>query len=291
MRNRFIAALAALAALQATAQETPADGHAAHSHDAPPAATEPPAHEHGAHAHAADSPAPPSDADRAAAFPDVSGMPAMAMSTMNPLVSLVTVERLEAQDTSEGTLTSWHVNASIGRDLAKLWIRTEGERLGGATERADLEVLWGHSVSPWWDVVAGARRDLDPGAPRTLAAVGIQGTAPLRIGLAATLYAAEGGVAAARAEAHYEVRVTNRVILQPRVEMNWASTGDASRAEGAGLTSADLGVRVRFEIRREVAPYVGLEHARRFGGTADAARAAGEDASDTRLVAGIRLWF
>jgi copper resistance protein B len=209
----------------------------------------------------------------------------------DPLNKLVLLDRLETQNADGGTLQRWDLETWVGRSLTKVWIRTEGERQSGATARAELELLWGKSFARWWELVAGARSDFEPGPTQNWAAVGIRGTAPYRIDLEATAYLGDGGRAALRVKSHYELLVTNKLILQPLAELNWYAQRDAARGLGAGLASAEIGLRLRYEVKREVAPYVGLVAERKFGGTADFSRAAGHDPSDTRLVAGIRLRF
>jgi len=267
--------------------------HAEHMNHAAPAGAAEPA-DHADHAdHAAASYAAPafSDADRAAAFPDLSDMPLGEMMRSDPLNKLVLLDRFEWQDASGGTPLQWDLDAWIGRSLSKLWIRSEGARRAGDTERAELELLWGHSFARWWELLAGARQDFEPGPTRGWAALGVHGTAPYRVDLEATAYVGDGGRAALRVKSRYELLITNKLILQPLVELNWYSQSDAQRGIGAGLADAEIGLRLRYEIRREVAPYIGLAHEHRFGDSRDFARAAGHDSSDTRLVAGIRLWF
>ncbi len=236
--------------------------------------------------------APPvTAADRAAAFPDLGDVHAEHSMPEDPLNKRVLLDRLETQDTDGGHLLRWDVDAWVGRSLNKLLIRSEGDRRAGHTERSELELLWGHGFARWWDVVAGARRDLDPGPARSWAAVGVQGTTPYRFDLEATAYFGERGRAALRLKTRYEVLVTNKLILQPLAELNWYAQRDAARALGAGLANAQLGVRLRYELRREVAPYVGLVRETKFGDTAELARAAGRAARDSGLVIGLRLRF
>ena len=235
--------------------------------------------------------APVTDADRAAAFPAVGDARIHHTMLENPLNKLVLLDRFETQDASGGDVLRWDLDTWIGHDLRKLWIRTEGEQVSDATERAELELLWGKGFARWWDFLAGARRDFAPGDDQTWAGAGVRGIAPYRFELEATTYIADGGRAALRFETQYDILVTNRLVLQPLLELNWYAESDAARAVGSGLSDGELGLRLRYEFRREVAPYVGLVHERKFGSTADFARAAGDEPSDTRLVAGIRLWF
>jgi len=186
---------------------------------------------------------------------------------------------------------AWDATLWAGYSFNKLAVRTEGEKHGGNTERADLELLWSHSVARWWDVVAGARSDFEPGATQSWSAFGVQGLAPQRFALEATAYLGDGGRSAARFEGEYELLITPRLILQPQLELNWYGQSDAARGLGSGLSTAEAALRLRYEFKRELAPYVGLVRDRKFGATAGYARAEGDDADDTRLVAGLRLRF
>jgi copper resistance protein B len=186
---------------------------------------------------------------------------------------------------------NWDANAWFGYAFNRFAVRTEGELVDGDTEGAELELLWAHSFARWWDVVAGARADFEPGSSRSWAAVGVQGLAPYRFELEGTAFVGENGDTAARFEGQYELLITNRLILQPQLELNWYGQSDPERRIGAGLSRVEAGLRLRYEFRREVAPYVGLVRERLVGSTADLARADGFDSDDTSLVAGIRLRF
>ena len=170
-------------------------------------------------------------------------------------------------------------------------IRTEGEQRGGDTERAELQLLWSHTVTRWWNLVTGARMDFQPTPSRTWAAFGVEGIAPYRFDIEATGIRRDGGNSAARVEATYELLITQRWILEPRLELEWYGQDEPALGLASGLARSEGGLRLRYEIRREVAPYVGVVSERRYGGSADLARAAGGDPRDTRFVAGIRLRF
>jgi copper resistance protein B len=250
--------------------------------------------EHAQHAEdARDAPVarPIADAERAAAFPELGAMRMADMMLENPLNKLVLLDRFETQDASGGDVLSWNLESWIGRDLDKLWIRSEGERRSGDTEHAELEILWGRAFAPWWELVAGARADFEPAGDRSWAAIGVRGLAPYRLEVEATAYLGSGSRSGLRLETTYEVLVTNRLVLTPLLELNWHGQTDFARGVGAGLSDGELGLRLRYEVRREIAPYVGITRERLFGRTADLARSAGRDANDTRLVAGVRLWF
>jgi copper resistance protein B len=227
------------------------------------------------------------EADRAAAMPPAHDHPVHD----NGIFSYVLVDRLEAWSADPGTGIAWSVQGWVGTDLDRLWVRSEGERVDGRLHGADVELLYGRSVSPWWDVVAGVRHDAIPGAPRDFVAVGVQGLAPGKFEVAATGYLGAGGQAAARFEAEYETLLTNRLVLQPRFEADAYARDDERRGTGAGLATTAFGLRLRYEVTRRFAPYVGVERERAHGRTAALSRAEGEGAADTRWVAGFRAWF
>ena len=163
--------------------------------------------------------------------------------------------------------------------------------MGKHTEAADLEVFYGRAIARWWDVVAGVRHDFKPGASQDFVAIGVMGLAPYKFEMEATAYIGQSGQTAARVEAEYETLLTNRFILQSLVEVNAYGKDDQRRGIESGLSTAEAGLRLRYEFTRQFAPYVGVVHERAFGGTADLRDAAGEAVNDTRLVAGIRVWF
>lgn len=227
------------------------------------------------------------DADRAAAFPAVK---AHAMLD-NAIQGFAMVDRLEVSDVDRGTSIAWEGHGWIGTDLDRLWLRSSGERTAGTVESAHLEALYGRSISAWWDVVAGLRHEFRPTEARTYAALGIQGLAPQRFEVSATAYLGEHGRSAAHLAVEYELLLTNRLILQPLLELELNGKSDAARGIGAGLGRGEAGLRLRYEITRQFAPYLGLVHERSFGRTADLLRSASMPVHDTRGVIGLRLWF
>jgi copper resistance protein B len=197
-------------------------------------------------------------------------------------------------DAGEGRAT-WDAQGYYGGDYDKLWVKTEGKYVSGASDSgirdADVEVLWNRVISAWWNVQAGGRQDFGPGQSRTWAAIGIQGLAPQWFETEATVYASDEGRTAARVKAQYDLLLTQRLVLQPFAEANLYGRSDPEHQLGSGLSDLEVSVRLRYEVRREFAPYIGLVWLRRFGGTADLARSAGGDASDLELAAGLRVWF
>jgi copper resistance protein B len=227
------------------------------------------------------------DADRAAAFPPLPGH-AMHDKQLN---SFFLFDQLEYQDADEGSVFSWDASGWIGGDIDRLWLRSEGERINGMTEEAEIQALWGHSIGPWWDLVAGVRQDFKPGSPQTWAAFGIQGMALYAFEAEATAFIGENGQSAVRLEGDYDILLTNRLILQPTAELNFYGKNDPGRGVGSGLANTEVGLRLRYEIRREFAPYLGVTWNRAYGNSADMIRDEGEDDNEARLVAGIRMWF
>lgn len=186
---------------------------------------------------------------------------------------------------------SWDNKGWIGKDRDRFWFRTEGESEGGSLANAEAHFLYGRAIARWWDLVAGVRQDFRPAPARTWAAVGIQGLAPYWFEVEATAYIGESGRTHFRVETEYELLLTNRLILQPLVEMDAYGKADPERGIGAGLSSLDAGLRLRYELRREIAPYVGVQWSWKFFETADFAEAAGENTNGARLLLGLRIWF
>jgi copper resistance protein B len=225
-------------------------------------------------------------ADRAAAFmPLGAGHPAHDKRSN----SFWLVDRLEVADTAKSG--GWEGLAWIGGDVHRTWLRTEGDVEDGRVEQGNLEVLYGRSVTPWWDLVAGVRQDVGEGPDRTWAAFGVQGLAPYKFEVEATAYISGSGRTAATLEAEYDTLLTNRLILQWQGEANLYRKSDPARGLGSGLSTVEAGARLRYEITRRFAPYIGVEVERAFGETARLRRDDGFDATDTRVVAGIRFWF
>lgn len=228
------------------------------------------------------------DADRAAAFPDVHEGHAKHGAGA---YSFVQIDQLEAWQEHDETGVEWELRGWVGGDLHKAWVRSEGERFAGRTESADLELLYGRAVARWWDLVAGVQHDFSPGDSQTFAGIGVIGLAPYKFEVEATAYVGDSGQTRANLEAEYELLFTNRLVLQPLVEITLHGKDDEARGIGAGLGTAEIGLRLRYEFTRKLAPYVGVVYERAFSQTADLRRAEGENADDTRVVAGVRTWF
>lgn len=217
-------------------------------------------------------------------------MAMMDMDDRAPAATLL-LDRLESFAGQGAHGQSWEAQGWYGNDQDKLAFRSEGDRASGESVSGDATLVWSHAVSAFWDAQLGVRHDFGTGPAREWAAVGVQGLAPYWFEIEATAYAGPGGRTAARFRAEYELLFTQRLVLQPEIEVNAYGTSDEARDIRAGVSSIEAGLRLRYEIRRSVAPYVGIAWQRLTGGTADLASDQGRRVTDRRWVAGIRLWF
>jgi copper resistance protein B len=208
-------------------------------------------------------------------------------------ISYVEGERFEYQSNEGDPVFLWDAQGFFGGDLNKLWVKTEGEYDFAADEfeEAEVQALFSRAIGSFWDIQAGVRRDFAPFEDRTYGVVGVQGLAPYLFEIDAAFFVSGHGDVTARIETEYEFLLTQRLVLQPRAELNFAMQDVPELETGSGLSTAEAGLRLRYEIRREFAPYVGVSWERSVGDTADFARAAGEDLSKISLVAGLRFWF
>lgn len=208
----------------------------------------------------------------------------------DPLLAMVEIDRLELRD-GDGAPRLLEAEAWAGYDLRKLWLSTEIERAGGSTEEAEVQLGWSRAFAPFWDLRLGVRRDFDPEPERSWAMVGVKGLAPYLFEVDAALFVGGSGRTALRLEAEYELALTQRLMLVPELEINAHGDDDEATGTGAGLSDIELGLRLRYEIRRELAPFIGVSWQRRFGNSADFARDAGEAIDSTQLLVGVHAWF
>lgn len=200
-------------------------------------------------------------------------------------------DRIETQVRDGADLYLWDIQGYYGGPTERLWFKSEGEgEWGSAPEDAEVQALYAKAFMPFWDVQAGIRQDF-AGPDTTHAVIGVQGLAPYVFEIDAALFLSTRGDLTARIEAEVDQRITQRLILQPRIEANLAAQDVPELGIGAGLDQIEVGARLRYEFAREFAPYIGIEQSWRTGQGADLARARGEDPSTTSFIAGIRFWF
>ena len=179
------------------------------------------------------------------------------------IFSLVQLDRFEYQEHEEDWI--WDMQGWIGGDLNKFWWKTEGEIDG---DDAEIQMLYSRAISPFWDVQVGLRHNIEPHPAENFAVIGIQGLAPQRFEIDLAAFVSEDGNMSARLEIEYDLLLTQRLILQPRLEFDTESES----------TGVDL--RLRYEIKREIAPYLGVSWNNKSGRK-----------DYVSLVAGARFWF
>ncbi|MBV1788084.1 copper resistance protein B [Marinobacterium sp. D7] len=203
------------------------------------------------------------------------------------------LDRFELRDQAGGEeIGAWEGQFNLRTDYQGLAFKTNGERLsGGPTESAEYQLLYQQLVSDFFDAQFGIRYDNQPGPSRTYAVAGVQGLAPYFFEVDANLFVSDEGDTSARLEAEYDLLLTQRLILQPAAEISVAFSDDEALGIGSGLSSAELGLRLRYELKRKFAPYIGVQWEKKFGNTAEYARDEGEDIESTAVVLGISAWF
>ncbi len=208
----------------------------------------------------------------------------------NMTTGTVLAERLEARLSDGNDAYLWDVSAWYGTSIDKIVFKTEGELDGGAVEDAEMQLLWGHAIGPFVDLQAGVRVDVEPETTAHLA-VGVAGLAPYMIHFDAATFISDDGDITARIEAEHDMKFTQKLILQPRIEAELSAQDIPERGVGAGLSKVEVGARLRYEFVPEFAPYIGVEYEAATGKTADFSRAAGKDADGLAILVGIRFWF
>lgn len=209
----------------------------------------------------------------------------------SPAISFLLIDRLEYRAQKGADARVWDAQGWIGGDYDKLWFKTEGTRVRGRTEEAEVQALYARLISPFWYLQAGVRADVRPRPSRTGLVLGIQGLAPYWFDVEANAFLSEGGRLSARFEAEYDFLLTQRLVLQPRIETGLSASSDTARGVGRGINDVELGVRLRYEVSRQFAPYIGFNWARKVGDTADLVRARGEEVREYGVMVGLRAWF
>lgn len=200
------------------------------------------------------------------------------------------MDELEAVKSNQGSGAAWDLQAWYGGPFDRAWLRSEGDVRKGRVDDSSVEVLWFRLYHPFWGTQLGIRHDVGEGPDRTWAAIGVQGATPYWYGMEATAYLGEGGRTAARLKASSDLRVTQRLVLRPEIEANLYGQSDPARRLGSGLATFQTELRLRYEIRREFAPYLGVVWNRAFGETGRLRRTATGENDDVKFVVGLKVW-
>jgi copper resistance protein B len=231
---------------------------------------------------APEKPQPMADIEPAAAMPPVMD---------RAIFAHVLLDQFEGRFNGNNPEFRWDGQGWVGTDYDKLWIKSEGTFGSGTLDDGQHQFLYDRAVTTYFDVQAGLRSDLDSRPARNWAALGIQGLAPYFFDLELTGYASSEGHFAGKLQASYDLLITQRLILQPQIELNLYTKADPARLVGTGFSDIDTGLRLRYEISRKFAPYLGVVYEGKFGQTANFARRAGESTGDFRFVLGVRIWL
>ncbi len=209
------------------------------------------------------------------------------------IFTYVQAEQLEYRVVNDGSdRLSWDVRAWVGGDYDRLFFKTQGDDpIDGSVDNGEVQLRYSRLVAPFWDLAAGARYDVEPDPSRAYAVFALHGLAPQFFEVDADLFVSEESDVSARLEVEYPILLTQKLILQPSFELDFAVQEVQELGVGPGLSEVELGLRLRYEIVREFAPYIGFVWERKIGRTADLARGAGEEFDTPAFVAGIRFWF
>ncbi|EGG93738.1 Copper resistance protein B [gamma proteobacterium IMCC1989] len=219
-----------------------------------------------------------------------SGQSVFAGAKDDPILFMLTIDQLETRSGDEDP-DVLKAQGWVGYDLNKLWLKTEVERVDGTNEKAELQLLYGRAISPFWDFQIGVKRDFDPQPERNWAVIGFQGLSPYYVEIDTALFIGESGRSAFRFEAEYEQMITQRLVFIPEVELNFFGQTDLETETGSGLASSEIGLRLAYEIRREFAPYIGVNWEAKHGETKRLAIQDGKNTEDTQFVVGFKAWF
>ena len=198
---------------------------------------------------------------------------------------------IETSKSGDERIRAWGVNAWVGKDLGKVWIKSEGEIEGGVVSEGEIQVLYSKAVSAYWDLQYGIKRDFKPSPTRTWGVLAVKGLAPYLVEIDASLFAGANRRTAARLEAEYEYMFTQKVVLSTEVELNVFGRDDEATGTGSGLSNIGAGVKLGYEFSREFIPYIGVSWGKKYGNTAIYSRDEGEDTENTQFVVGVKFWF
>jgi copper resistance protein B len=220
----------------------------------------------------------------------------MASHDMNddPLLTYLKIDQLEWRDAQDNEF-AWNTEAWIGYNTNKLWLKTEGEKTADKTEHSEIQLLYSRSISAFWDLQTGLRVDVEPQTKKRATnhwlALGFQGLAPYFIETDSTLFFGESGNIAWRLKLEQEWMLTQKLALVPKTELKFYGQNNRDYEQGSGLSETEIGLRLQYQIKRNIAPYIGLQTFKKHGNTAAYTRDKGEDTDDAQLAIGLHAWF
>ncbi|ORU90771.1 MAG: copper resistance protein CopB [Cycloclasticus sp. symbiont of Poecilosclerida sp. M] len=215
----------------------------------------------------------------------------LASSEDDPSLFGLEIDQLEIREAGGENVIGFEGQVWAGADEHKIIIKALGERYHAETDEAELQFLYSHAISVYWDVLVGLRKDYKPDPTRKWGVIAFEGLAPYFVEVEASLFIGESGRTELRLEAEHELELTQKWTLTPEVEINLAGQNDEEMEVGSGLSDIELGLRLSYEIHQKFSPYIGLNWEKKFGTTADYAREDGEKASDLTLVFGFSAWL
>ena len=208
----------------------------------------------------------------------------------DPLITMVKLDQLEWRNANQNEF-AWDAEAWLGYDTNKLWVKTEGEKTADNTEHSEIQLLYSRSVSAFWDFQTGLRIDIEPESTRNWIAFGLQGLAPYFIEVDSALFFGESGDLAYRLKLEQEWLLTQKLALVPKIELKFYGQNDREYEQGSGLSETEIGLRLQYQIKRNIAPYIGVHTFKKHGNTAAYARDEGEETDDAQLLIGLHAWF
>lgn len=218
--------------------------------------------------------------------------PAHAHTEDDPLLTKVMLDlKWQPEQNQHEQALEWDAEAWVGKDLHKLWLKTKGDVDEEQTEEAQAQLLYGFAISPYWDALVGWRHDFEPAAEQDWLAIGAQGLAPYFLETEITFFVDDNGDTAATLEMERELMITQKWALAPHMEAEFYGQNDSVRGLGSGLATLEAGIDLRYEIRREFAPFIGVSWERTFGNTAEYSRLSGEHTSERHWVVGLHAWY
>ena len=203
----------------------------------------------------------------------------------DPLLMYFKADKLEWRDSDEGDLLVWELDAWIGKDLNKLWIKSRGEHLDSDTERSEIDVLYSRAISPFWDLQMGLRHEFRPKPTQDWLGFGFKGIAPYLFEVDTNIFVNDDSQINARLEIEYEYMLSQKLVLVPNLELSIYSDNDNDREIASGLSLAELGLRLHYEIKRDFSPYIGINFEKKFGNSEV------EESSESQLVLGLSFWL